>query len=64
MMAGEKEQNTGERRRVGKRGADRTDGKEKKGQREIRERDICSWRGGGLGSRPIFKKFHETYAPS
>jgi len=21
-------------------------------------------RGGGLGSRPIFKKFHETYAPS
>ena len=22
------------------------------------------WRGGGLGSRPIFKKFHETYAPS
>jgi len=23
-----------------------------------------SERGGGLGSRPIFKKFHETYAPS
>ena len=23
-----------------------------------------AWRGGGLGSRPIFKKFHETYAPS
>jgi len=23
-----------------------------------------TWRGGGLGSRPIFKKFHETYAPS
>jgi len=23
-----------------------------------------SSRGGGLGSRPIFKKFHETYAPS
>ena len=23
-----------------------------------------STRGGGLGSRPIFKKFHETYAPS
>jgi len=22
------------------------------------------WRGGGLGSRPILKKFHETYAPS
>ena len=22
------------------------------------------WRCGGLGSRPIFKKFHETYAPS
>ena len=22
------------------------------------------WRGGGLGSRPIFKKFNETYAPS
>jgi len=21
-------------------------------------------RGGGLGSRPVFKKFHETYAPS
>ena len=21
-------------------------------------------RGGGLGSRPIFKKFHESYAPS
>ena len=21
-------------------------------------------RGGGLGSRPIFKKFNETYAPS
>ena len=25
--------------------------------------DVLS-RGGGLGSRPIFKKFHETYAPS
>ena len=24
----------------------------------------CMWRGGGLGSRPIFKKFHENYAPS
>jgi len=24
----------------------------------------CVERGGGLGSRPIFKKFHETYAPS
>jgi len=24
----------------------------------------CMMRGGGLGSRPIFKKFHETYAPS
>ena len=32
------------------------------------ERNIArAWlavRGGGLGSRPIFKKFHETYAPS
>ena len=25
---------------------------------------LLSTRGGGLGSRPIFKKFHETYAPS
>ena len=26
---------------------------------------LCGYmRGGGLGSRPIFKKFHETYAPS
>jgi len=41
MMACEVEQNTGEGRRVGKRGADRTDGKEKKGQREVREGDIC-----------------------
>ena len=24
----------------------------------------ASMRGGGLGSRPILKKFHETYAPS
>ena len=23
-----------------------------------------SWRGGGLGSSTIFKKFNETYAPS
>ena len=26
--------------------------------------NIDHMRGGGLGSRPIFKKFHETYAPS
>jgi len=26
--------------------------------------DYIEARGGGLGSRPIFKKFHETYAPS
>ena len=25
---------------------------------------LVETRGGGLGSRPIFKKFHETYAPS
>ena len=25
---------------------------------------MINGRGGGLGSRPIFKKFHETYAPS
>jgi len=25
---------------------------------------LACTRGGGLGSRPIFKKFHETYAPS
>ena len=25
---------------------------------------VVCMRGGGLGSRPIFKKFHETYAPS
>ena len=24
----------------------------------------AEWRSGGLGSRPIFKKFYETYAPS
>jgi len=28
-----------------------------------RQNVVCA-RGGGLGSRPIFKKFHETYAPS
>ena len=27
-------------------------------------RGVQLLRGGGLGSRPIFKKFHETYAPS
>jgi len=43
-----------------------------KGHIYIDDVNICyyAWhmrgrkRGGGLGSRPIFKKFHETYAPS
>ena len=50
-------------------------GKEREGEREkesererererARERARLCARGGGLGSRPIFKKFHETYAPS
>jgi len=29
-----------------------------------KERARVSRRGGGLGSRPIFKKFNEPYAPS
>jgi len=36
---------------------------------EVSHHETChtyerATRGGGLGSRPIFKKFHETYAPS
>ena len=32
--------------------------------KDLEINDIVCERGGGLGSRPIFKKFHETYAPS
>jgi len=34
------------------------------GERENEVRGDGGRRGGGLGSRPIFKKFNEPYAPS
>ena len=37
---------------------------EKLTKEEARKRFSHRWRGGGLGSRPIFKKFHESYARS
>jgi len=38
--------------------------KEKKQEKLPRKNETVEWRGGGLGSSTIFKKFNEPYAPS